>query len=278
MKLNVFLFALIFSFNAISQTKVGCNSGNCENGKGVYIFGNGDKYEGNFIDSHLNGFGIYTDAMGNVYTGNFKNDKFNGVGMFVRTDRTKYIGEFVDGKRNGLGTQWYSDSYKEKGKWENGRFIENAEFEDFVISEGYDFCAEFIKILSSSANNFNEVKGKQVSEYISDSYYCNVQLKELSIVEINVKEGYTGSYFKGEKGEGLIKFEELNKLIAQCLNKSICVYNNKLINGVTEKKYIFTPISCGSSTNPNMFKVNVEVICKIQGTQSDVVLHITQPK
>lgn len=278
MKFKLFLFVLFIALNVASQTKTGCNSGNCENGKGVYIFSNGDKYEGNFIDSHLNGFGKYTDALGNVYTGNFKNDKFNGVGMFVRTDRTKYIGEFVDGKRNGLGTQWYSDSYKEKGKWENGRFIENAEFEDFVISEGYDFCVEFNKILLSAANKFEDIKGKQVSDYITDSYYCNVQLKELSIVEINDIEGYTGSYFKGEKGEGLKKFEEFNKLIAQCLNKSICTFQNKLLNGVTEKKYLYTPGSCGSSANPNMFKVNVEVVCKIQGNQSDVVLHITQPK
>ncbi len=278
MKLEFLLFALFIVGNVISQNKTGCNSGNCENGKGVYVFKNGDKYEGNFIDSHLNGFGKYTDAMGNIYTGNFKNDKFNGIGMFVRTDGTKYIGEFVDGNRNGLGTQWYSDSYKEKGKWENGKFIENADFEDFVISEGYDFCTEFNKILLSAANNFEDVKGKPVSEYITDSHYCTVQLKELSTVEINAQEGYSGSYYKGEKGEGLIKYEELNKLLTQCLNKACCTYQNKMLNGVTEKIYIFTPNSCSSSCNTNLFKVNIEVICKIQGTQSEVVLHITNPK
>lgn len=277
MKFKLLLFALFIVLNVLSQNKTGCISGNCNDGKGTYKFTNGDLYEGNFTDSHLNGYGIYTDAMGNVYTGNFKNDKFNGVGMFVRTDKTKYIGEFVDGKRQGLGTQWYSDSYKEKGKWDNDRFIEDAAFDDFVISEGYDFCKEFNKILSSASNNFNDVKGKQVSEYISDSHYCNVKLKELSTVEINDKEGYSGSYFKGEKGEGLKKFEELFKMIAQCLNKADCIYQNKLVNGVAEKKYIYVPSSCNNSVNLNMLKVNVEVVCKIQGNQCDVVLHITQP-
>jgi len=277
MKIKILLFALFIVLNTGAQNKTGCISGNCKDGKGTYLFTNGDKYEGNFADSHLNGFGKYTDATGNIYTGNFKNDKFNGVGKFVRSDGTKYIGEFVDGKRHGLGTQWFSDTYKEKGKWDNDRFIEDAKFDDFVISEGYDFCTEFNKILSASANNFNDVKGKQVSEYITDSYYCNVQLKELSTVEINNKEGYTGFYYKGEKGEGLKKFEEFYKLIAQCLNKANCTYQNKILNGVAEKKYIYLPANCSSSSNSNIFKVTVEVICKIQGTQSNVVLHITQP-
>ena len=268
----------MISFYSFSQTKSGCKSGNCDNGKGSFVFNTGDKYEGEFANSHLNGFGKYTDASGNIYTGDFKDDKFNGKGMFVRVDGTKYIGEFVNGKRNGLGTQWYSETYKEKGKWENDRFIDKAEFEDFVIAESYDFCVEFNKILSSSVNNFNDIKGKQVSEYITDSYYSNIKLKELSTVEINNNEGYTGSYYKGVKEEGLIKFEELNKLIVKCVEKSCCTYKNSMVNGVAEKKYEFNPISYNSACNSKIMSVKIEVICKIQGTQSAVILHISNPQ
>jgi len=278
MKLMVFIIIVIFiSINVFSQSQYGCISGNCENGKGTYAFKNGDKYEGDFIDSHLNGFGKYTDVNGNVYTGYFKGDKFNGKGMFVRSDGTKYIGEFFNGKRNGLGTQWYSETYKEKGKWENDRFLEKAEFEDFVISESYDFCNEFNKILSASANNFIDVKGKQVSEYITDSYYCTIKLKELSTVEINDKEGYTGSYYKGEKNEGLKKFEEFNKLILKCVEKCCVTYQNKFLNGISEKKYEFNPLTYTINCSPNLLKVKIEVVCKIQGTQSEVILHISNP-
>jgi len=272
-KLIIVLF-VIFTYNISAQNKTGCVSGNCKDGKGTFFFSNGDKYEGDFTDSHLNGFGVYTDAMGNVYTGNFKNDKFNGVGKFVRNDGTKYIGEFVDGKRNGLGTQWYSETYKEKGKWNNGVFIEASEFEDFVINEGYDFCIEFQKIFKSAVNNFNDVKGNKISEYIDGAYYCNVKIKELSTVEINDKNGYTGFYYKGDKTEGVNKMEELNKILLSCFSKWSCTFTNNLLNGVTEKKYVYTPASCSEQ---NLLKVKIEIICKIQGTNSEVLLHVTQP-
>ena len=270
----VFISVLLISLTVSSQTKTGCISGDCSNGKGVFVFPNGDKYEGDFEESHLKGYGKYTDFRTNVYVGYFKDDKFNGKGMFTRSDGTNYIGEFVNGKRNGLGTQWYSETYKEKGKWENDRYIEPAEFEDFVISESYDFCTEFLKVYNASANNFSEVKGKQVSEYITDSYYCTVKIKELSIVEINDKEGFTGVYFKGEKEEGLKKFEELNKLLLSCVSKSCCVFQNKFLNGVAEKKYEFIPVSVSANCNSNLLKEKIVIVCNIQKNLTEVILSI----
>lgn len=279
MKHKFFPVILFYLFVNISfaQTKTGCLSGDCGNGKGSYLFPNGDKYEGDFVDFHLNGFGKYTDVNGNIYTGYFKNDKFNGIGKFTRTDGTKYIGEFIDGKRNGLGTQWYSETYKEKGKWENDRYLEKAEFEDFVIEESYDFCTEFLKIYNASVNRFANVKGKQVSEYITDSYYCTVRIKELSTAEINDKEGYNGIYFKGEKTEGLKKVEELNKLIIKCTQNSCCTFQNKFSNGVTEKRYEFLPLTVNANCSQDLLKVKICIICKIQGTQTIVSLQVTSP-
>lgn len=266
--------AFLISLSVFSQAKTGCISGDCMNGKGVFLFPNGDKYEGDFEESHLKGYGTYTDFRGNVYVGYFKDDKFNGKGMFTRTDGTKYIGEFANGKRNGLGTQWYSETYKEKGKWENDRYVEAAEFEDFVINEAYDFCTEFLKIFNASANNFLEVKGKQVSEYITDSYHCTVKIKELSTVEINDKDGYSGAYFKGNKEEGLKKFEELNKLISTCVTKTCCVFQNKFLNGVTEKRYEYSPVSVSANCNTNLLKEKIIIVCKIQKDLTEVILSI----
>jgi hypothetical protein len=270
----LFISVFIFSISLFSQQKTGCISGDCENGKGVFQFPNGDKYEGDFESSHLKGYGTYTDSRGNIYIGYFKDDKFNGVGKFTRTDGTKYIGEFLNGKRNGLGTQWYSETYKEKGKWENDRYLEPADFEDFVISESYDFCTEFLKVFNASVNNFSEVKGKQVSEYITDSYYCTVKLKELTTVEINDNEGFSGVYFKGEKEEGLKKFEELNKLISSCVTKGCCVFQNNFLNGVTEKKYEFTPVSVSANCDSNLLKHKIVVTCLIQKNLTVVNLSI----
>ena len=275
MKSIILFFAIcFFSQLNFAQQKTGCLSGDCGNGKGSYLFPNGDKYEGDFVDFHLNGFGNYIDSYGNVYIGYFKDDKFNGVGSFTRTDGTKYIGEFKDGRRNGLGTQWYSQTYKEKGKWENDRYIEKAEFEDFVVQEGYDFCNEFIKIFKASVNDFSTVKGKRVSEFIEGSYYCTINVKELSTVEINDKEGYSGTYFKGDKTEGLKKFEELNGLITKCTQKLCCTFQNKFSNGVTEKKYEYLPQSVTMDCNTDLLKEKILVLCKIQGNQVTVILQI----
>ncbi len=274
--LSVILLSLFVNVG-FAQQKTGCQSGDCGNGKGAFLFPNGDKYEGDFVDFHLNGFGKYIDARGNIYIGNFKNDKFNGKGMFTRSDGTKYIGEFVDGRRNGLGTQWYSETYKEKGKWENDRFIETAEFEDFVIEESYDFCTEFLKIYNASVSRFATVKGKQVSEYIADSYYCTVKIKELSTAEINDKDGYCGIYYKGDKTEGLKKLEELNKLMLKCTQNSCCTFQNKFSNGVSEKIYEFIPLTVTSLCNSDLLKVKIRILCKVQGTQVVVSLQVSNP-
>jgi hypothetical protein len=270
----LFISAFIISISLFSQEKTGCISGDCENGKGIFLFPNGDKYEGDFENSHLKGYGTYTDFRGNVYVGYFKDDKFNGLGKFMRNDGTKYIGEFVNGKRNGLGTQWYSETYKEKGKWENDRYIEPADFEDFVISESYDFCTEFLKVYNASANGFSEVKGSQVSEYITDSYYCTIKIKELSTVEINDKEGFSGVYYKGTKEEGLKKFEELNKTLLSCVVNSCCVFQNKFLNGVAEKKYEFIPVSVSSNCNSNLLQQKIVITCLIEKNLTEVILSI----
>lgn len=271
------IIIVFLSISLVAQTKTGCLSGDCTSGKGTYLFKNGDKYEGDFNESHLNGFGKYIDSFGNIYIGDFKDDKFNGKGEFTRTDGTKYIGEFANGRRNGLGTQWYSETYKEKGKWENDRYLEPAEFEDFVIAESYNFCTEFQKVLYASANSFSDIKGKQVSEYITDSYYCTVKIKELVTVEINDKTGYSGMYFKGDKVEGLKKLDELFKLVLACTDKSCCTFQNKFLNGVNEKKYEFTPVSVSNNCSLNLLKVKIILTCKILNNVSDITLAITNP-
>lgn len=275
---KILLCAILAIFSITVQAQQNkCVSGDCGNGFGVCEFQNGDKYEGEFVNYHLHGFGKYTDAMGNVYTGDFKDDKFNGVGKFVRTDGTWYIGEFLNGKRHGSGTQWYSKTFKDKGKWENDRFIADAEFEDFVVSDGYDFCASFQKILKSSANGFAAVKGAQISEYIKGSYYCTEKVKELTAVEINETEGYKGTWFKGDKTEGLKKLEELNKQIEKCTQSGCCSYKADFKNGVDVKYWEYSPVTVNSSCDQNLLKVKIKAVYTVKGTGCEVVLIISNP-
>jgi hypothetical protein len=273
---SFFLMLFFFAMNSYSQNNTGCISGNCNNGKGTYKFTNGSIYVGEFVKNHLEGFGKLTDANGNVYTGDFQNDKFNGKGMFERTDGTKYIGEFKDGKRNGLGTQYYSESYKEKGKWENDRFIEKAEFEEFKIEEPYSFCQALFSIIFASGDNFKEIKGENVSAYIKDEYYCTLSIKELTTVSIQDQKGYSGTYFKGTKTDAQQKWDELNGMIKKCFNEGCYKVQLQLQNGINEKVYEYLILSASGNCDMNAIGSRVRVVLTTQQNAGDVSLSVIQ--
>ena len=80
----------------ISQT--GCISGNCNNGFGIYVWENGDKYEGEFVNGLMEGQGLYTFSNGNYYKGNWKRAKYDGYGKLVFSDGTIQEGNWQAGK------------------------------------------------------------------------------------------------------------------------------------------------------------------------------------
>ena len=91
------LFYLFISLNANSQ--VGCTSGDCENGRGTYMW----------------------EDSKDQYFGKFKNGSFNGDGIYTWTNGDKYIGEFKDGEREGQGILTWANGVKYSGVWVNER-------------------------------------------------------------------------------------------------------------------------------------------------------------
>ncbi len=264
--LIVSIVVFIFVVSAKSQPKTGCISGNCKDGKGTYVFQDGATYIGEFKNGIMEGFGKLTDRFGNVYTGNFKNNKYDGVGKFERTDGTKYIGEFKEGRRHGLGTQYYSATYKEKGRWENDRFIEEAQFQDFVVEEPYSFCQALMSIVDASSNRFESIKGEQINKLIPDEYYCNVPIKELSTVSINVNKGYSGTYFKGTFSEALQKADELNKMVKSCFESACYTTQLQQQQNQQEKYYEYTVLS--SMLNCPTGSIGTKIIVKAKGDKN----------
>ena len=103
-KFYLMLLVLIISINSFGQTSTGCQSGDCDNGYGLYYFSNGDKYVGYWSGSTMNGWGTYKFKDKMVYVGEMKNGTYDGWGMFTWGDGTIYVGSWKDGKQNGLGT------------------------------------------------------------------------------------------------------------------------------------------------------------------------------
>ena len=116
------LCGLMISGFSIAQES-GCTNGDCENGKGRYIFPNGDKYIGEFKAAQLDGRGVYTFKNGNVYQGQFKDNMRHGYGTYKWINGDTYIGEYVKNEREGEGAYYYADGKLEKGTFKKGQFV-----------------------------------------------------------------------------------------------------------------------------------------------------------
>lgn len=133
-------YLLIYCFSLLSAQNSACVSGNCENGKGTYIYRDGSKYTGDWQNGAKHGRGVLEYESGGYYNGQWQNDSKHGVGVytwpngnvyrgaFYRNRMTgtgkknyksgdKYIGDFVNGKRQGTGTYTWKDGSSYVGEW-----------------------------------------------------------------------------------------------------------------------------------------------------------------
>ena len=60
-----------------------CTAGDCLEGYGNYIYEDGSKYMGMFMESKKSGEGIFIYPDGSQYTGYFEDDKMHGIGTFT---------------------------------------------------------------------------------------------------------------------------------------------------------------------------------------------------
>ena len=68
-------------------------------------------------------FGIFTYGSGEKYVGEWKDGKRHGQGTLSFTNGSKYVGEWKDRSMHGQGTQYNADgSVKREGIWEDGKF------------------------------------------------------------------------------------------------------------------------------------------------------------
>ena len=131
---------------ARKEVKAGCVSGNCQNGRGVYVF-----------------------VSGAVYTGEFKNGEIHGVGVCHYADGSQYKGEWVHRQPHGQGTLIFADGRQRSGFWQNGQAIDNTST-SLVKSQQQQATVSNIEVqngcLSGDCNN-----GYGVKAFIDGSRY-----------------------------------------------------------------------------------------------------------
>jgi hypothetical protein len=139
-RLKIIFFISLFGLIVVS-TKAQCTSGDCVNGEGTFVYSDGTKFNGTFING-MKFFGKYTYQSGAIYEGYFKNEKrdsignfrysngdfFEGVfindqklyGTYTYKNGNEYKGAFQDNKPHGFGEFKLKNGVKKEGFWNNG--------------------------------------------------------------------------------------------------------------------------------------------------------------
>lgn len=82
----------------------------------MMLFGNGDRYDGDWTGGKIEGKGVMSYGTGEKYKGDFFNSKLHGHGIYTLADGTTFEGEFEDGFRIVNGVRF----------WANGEPLEES--------------------------------------------------------------------------------------------------------------------------------------------------------
>ena len=105
-----------------TRATLGCVSGNCEDGKGVFVYPTQERYVGEFVDSDKHGAGAEYYPTGKLkYRGTFEDNLRTGYGLYYYHNGDKYEGQFARNVPNGRGVYTFSDGQKIAGFFRNGQ-------------------------------------------------------------------------------------------------------------------------------------------------------------
>jgi hypothetical protein len=134
----------------------GCITGNCDDGSATYVWNDGSRYEGEWIEKKYHGSGRQYDSRGNLkykgiwidgvyqgdcvsgncnnglgaltfingdqYKGNFEKQRPDSSGFYQYRNGDTYEGEFKNGFPHGIGTYtWSANQDKFTGRFSRGR-------------------------------------------------------------------------------------------------------------------------------------------------------------
>jgi hypothetical protein len=97
-----------------------CNDNGQCHGKGIKRYGNGDVYNGYFVNGKRHGSGTLTYADATEYVGDWENNIQHGNGTRRWKNGEIYTGQYVHGQRSGEGSFYFQNGDVFKGQFEKG--------------------------------------------------------------------------------------------------------------------------------------------------------------
>lgn len=186
----------IFSFELSSQ----CVKGNCNNGKGIYIFKSGAKYDGKFKNGRIYDYGTLYFSNGSVYVGQWKNQRRSGQGQIKYKDGSTYSGNFENNKRSGFGKLTTNSGAIYEGEWEND--LQHG-IGIYTSEDGHSLKSKWINGEPEKKSSSNAV----LASLDENSSVKIKKFKDCNRINCGNSEGrYTyldGSYFEGDFKNGL---------------------------------------------------------------------------
>ena len=161
------------------------NKNDKKEGKRIYYYDNGDRYEGDFKNDKKEGKGIYYYNNGDKYEGAFKNDKKEGKGIYYYNNGDRYEGGFKNDKKEGKGIYYYNNGDLYEGDYKNDK----KEGKGIYFNNGERYEGDY-------KNDIKEGKGIY--------YYNNGGIYEGDFKN-DIREGKGIYYYNGERYEGDFK-------------------------------------------------------------------------
>lgn len=110
-------------------------------GKGIQIWSDGAKYEGNWKFGKANGYGIFYHVDGDIYKGYWKDDKANGEGIYESAEGVSYEGNWLDDYQHGKGVETWKDGSKFKGSYVKGK---KEGYGEYIWKDGSQYYGNWV--------------------------------------------------------------------------------------------------------------------------------------
>ncbi len=125
-------------------------------GKGVYVWANGDKFDGDFANDQVSGKGRWEFASGGVYVGDVLNAIMMGKGVLVSKNGDKFEGVFADGQPNGRGVYVFANGDKYEGNMVAGKMSGSG---TYTTKSGDKFIVPWIDGVAHGSGTYEFANG-----------------------------------------------------------------------------------------------------------------------